>query len=125
MRRQALTSRFGNMLFLSGHLPMRLDGTLAIGKVGQEVSVEEANEAAKWVALNMLSTLKAEVGDLDNVVKVHKLVGFVNCVDGFAQQPAVINGASDLMALVFEAKGIHARSAVGPRHPRLAKELKR
>jgi len=80
-------------------------------KVGDTVTPEAANEAAKWCALNILATLKGELGDLDKVKKIHKLVGFVNCVDGFAGQPAVVNGASDLIFDVFGEK--HARSAVG------------
>ncbi|KAJ8610704.1 hypothetical protein CTAYLR_005670 [Chrysophaeum taylorii] len=109
----ALTSRCGDLLFLSGHLPQPIDAPLITGKVGAEVSVEEATEAAKWVGLNLISTIKAEAGDLDRVLKIHKLVGFVNCVDGFASQPAVVNGCSDLMLAVFGEKGRHARSAVG------------
>ncbi|KAJ1455050.1 putative endoribonuclease L-PSP [Pelagophyceae sp. CCMP2097] len=109
----ALTSRQGNLLYLAGHLPQPADGPLVTGKVGQDLTVEEANAAAQLVALNICATLKAEVGDLDNIVKIHKLVGFVNCVDGFSQQPAVINGASDLLFKIFGEAGKHARSAVG------------
>mmetsp|Transcript_36570 Transcript_36570/g.117280 ORF Transcript_36570/g.117280 Transcript_36570/m.117280 type:complete len:176 (+) Transcript_36570:54-581(+) len=109
----ALTSRTGNLLFLSGHLPIPTDGALIVGKVGEALTPEEANAAARWCALNIISTLKAEVGDLDKIKKIHKLVGFVNCVDTFDKQPAVINGASDLFVDVFGDKGTHARSAVG------------
>lgn len=92
---------------------MRSDGSLITGKVGGDLTAEEGNKAAEWVALNLLSTIRTEVGSLDNVVKLHKLVGFVNCTDDFQAQPSVVNGCSDLMARVFGEKGIHARSAVG------------
>jgi len=83
------------------------------GKVGKEVTSEEAQEGAKLCALNILGTLKHELGDLDKVKRVVKVVGFVNCVDSYFNQPVVINGASNLFAEVFGAKGVHARSAVG------------
>jgi len=108
-----LTTRLGNAIHTAGHLPMRSDGSLITGTVGKDLTAEEANKAAEWVGLNLLSTIRAEVGDLDKVVKVHKLVGFVNCTDDFEAQPSVINGCSDLMFKVFGEKGIHARSAVG------------
>jgi len=108
-----LTVPHGNLLFTSGHLPQPIDEPLIVGKVGQDLTAEEANAAAQWVGLNILSTLKAELGDLDRVKRVVKLVGFVNCVDGFAAQPTVVNGCSDLLAEVFGDKGMHARSAVG------------
>ena len=109
----ALPSRSGNLLFLSGHLPIPLDGDLYKGKVGVDYTIEQAQQAAKWCGLNIISTLKAEVGDLDNVVKIHKLVAFVNCKDDFTAQPTVVNGCSDLMVDVFGDKGRPARSAVG------------
>lgn len=105
--------RSGNTIYLAGHLPQPAGGELIKGKVGQDVTQEEAYDAAHYVALSMMATLKHEIGDLDKVKRVVKLVGFVNCVDGFTQQPAVINGASDTMGKVFGDKGVHARSAVG------------
>eukprot|EP00038_Savillea_parva_P008390 m.176619 g.176619 ORF g.176619 m.176619 type:complete len:182 (+) comp14207_c0_seq1:76-621(+) len=108
-----LCVRTNNHLFLAGHLPMALDGTLVKGKVGKDVTVEEGAKAAELVALNFLATLKAELGDLDRVVRVVKIVGFVNCVDGFAEQPQVINGCSNFLGLVLGDAGVHARSAVG------------
>lgn len=102
-----------NTVFLSGHLPQPHNGPLITGKVGQDLDVDAAKEAAKIVGLNLCATLKHNLGDLDKVKRIVKLVGFVNCVDGFAQQPAVINGCSDLMVELFGAKGAHARSAVG------------
>lgn len=106
-------TKMGDVIFTAGHLPIQLDGELITGKVGDTVSVEEANAAAELVALNLLATLKNELGDLDRIKKVVKLVGFVNCVDGFAQQPTVINGCSDFLASVLGEAGVHSRSAVG------------
>ena len=108
-----LTSRLGNALHLAGHIPARSDGSLIVGKVGVDLSDDEARAAAEVVGLNILATLRSEVG-LGNVVKIHKLVGFVNCCDGFANQPFVINGCSDLLhAVLGPDVGVHARSAVG------------
>ena len=103
-----------NTVFLSGHLPQPADGAMLVGKVGKDYSTEEAYEAAKLCGLNLCATLKHNLGDLDRVKRIVKLTGFVNCIDGFGQQPAVINGCSDLMVEVFgPIKGAHARSAVG------------
>jgi enamine deaminase RidA (YjgF/YER057c/UK114 family) len=77
------------------------------------LTVEQGYEAAKLVGLNLLATLHHNLGDLDRVKRVVKLFGLVNCVDGFAQQPAVVNGCSDLMVKVFGENGSHVRSAVG------------
>ena len=84
-----------------------------MGKVGQDLTVEQGYEAAQFVGLNLLATLKNNLGDLDRVKRVVKLFGLVNCVDGFGQQPAVVNGCSDLMVKVFGVNGQHTRSAVG------------
>mmetsp|Transcript_14065 Transcript_14065/g.27314 ORF Transcript_14065/g.27314 Transcript_14065/m.27314 type:complete len:184 (+) Transcript_14065:94-645(+) len=108
-----LCVRSGNQMFTAGHLPQPAGGDLILGKVGLDLSVEEANKAAQYCALSILATLKAEIGDLDRIVRVVKVVGFVNCTDGFAQQPQVINGASDLFAEVLGERGMHSRSAVG------------
>ncbi|KAG5184499.1 putative translation initiation inhibitor [Tribonema minus] len=105
--------RSGNTLFLAGHIPLMPDNNLAKGKVGKDVTPEQANAIARQVAINILSTLKVELGDLDRVTRIVKLVGFVNCTDDFTGQPGVINGASDLFVEVFGKKGVHARSAVG------------
>jgi enamine deaminase RidA (YjgF/YER057c/UK114 family) len=103
----------GNLVFVAGHGPHR-DGELIYkGKLGQDVDVERGYEAAQLVALNMLASLKAEIGDLDRVKRVVKLLGMVNCVPDFGQQPEVINGASDLLVDIFGERGRHARSAVG------------
>lgn len=105
----------GELLFLAGHGPTGPDGKLAYkGRVGADVSVEEGYQAARLTGLNMISTLKNELGSLDRVVKLVKVLGMVNAVEGFGQQPQVINGASDLFVEVFgEEIGKHARSAVG------------
>lgn len=81
--------------------------------MGQDLTVEQGYEAAQYVGLNLLATLKNNLGDLDKVKRVVKLFGLVNCVDGFGQQPAVVNGCSDLMVKVFDKNGQHTRSAVG------------
>ena len=105
--------RSGNLVFLSGHGPVRSDGSLITGKVGVDLSVEEGYEAAKQVALVLMASLKAEIEDLDKVRRIVKLLGMVNCPPDFVDQPKVINGASDLLVEVFGDKGTHARSAVG------------
>eukprot|EP00543_Licmophora_paradoxa_P008324 CAMPEP_0202458170 /NCGR_PEP_ID=MMETSP1360-20130828/22587_1 /ASSEMBLY_ACC=CAM_ASM_000848 /TAXON_ID=515479 /ORGANISM="Licmophora paradoxa, Strain CCMP2313" /LENGTH=181 /DNA_ID=CAMNT_0049078587 /DNA_START=8 /DNA_END=556 /DNA_ORIENTATION=- len=105
----------GNLLFLCGHIPQKEDGSLFVGKVGKDLTVEEGYESAKACAINILATLSKELdGDWDRIVKIVKVVGFVSCADDFTQQPAVINGASDLFGEVFGPEiGLHARSAVG------------
>ena len=103
----------GNLVFLSGHGPVKEDGTLITGKVGADLTVEQGYETARRIAFGLLGTLKAEIGDLDGVKRIVKLLGFVNCTAEFADQPKVINGASDFMVEVFGEKGKHARSAVG------------
>lgn len=105
--------RSGNLIFLSGHGPILKDGSLITGKVGADLTLEEGYQAARQVALVMLATLKEEIGDLDKVQRVIKLLGMVNCTSDFVDQSKVINGASDLLVNVFGAKGKHARSAVG------------
>lgn len=106
------TAQTGNLLFTAGQLPF-VDGLLpATGRVGAEVSPEDAKEYARQAALNLLAAVEAAVG-LDNVERVVKVVGFVASADGFTGQPGVINGASDLFAEVFGEAGRHARSAVG------------
>ena len=105
--------RTGNLLFLSGHGPNKPDGSNITGKVGKDLTVEEGYNAAKQTGISLLSTLKAELGDLNKVKRVVKVLGMVNCHSDFTDQPKVINGCSDLMVAVFGDKGKHARSAVG------------
>ncbi|PQO38354.1 RidA family protein [Blastopirellula marina] len=104
----------GNLVYLSGHGPLSPDGTLQLGKVGQDVEQEVGNAAARQTGLAMLATLKAHLGSLDKIKRLVKTFGMVNCVDSFTQQPAVINGFSELMKEVFgEDCGVAARSAIG------------
>ena len=105
--------RTGNLVFLSGHGPVREDGSQITGKLGSDLSVEEGYEAAKRVAIGLLGSLKGLIGDLDKVTRIVKLLGMVNCDPTFKDQPKVINGASDFLVEVFGDKGKHARSAVG------------
>jgi len=105
--------RTGNLVFLSGHGPFKEDGSLITGKVGVDLTVEQGYQAARRVAIGLLGSLKAAIGDLDKVRQMVKLLGLVNCGPDFTDQPKVINGASDLLVEVFGDKGKHARSAVG------------
>lgn len=105
--------RVGNLIFLSGHGPLKADGSYMTGKVGKDATLEQAFMAARQTAISMLSTLKAEVGDLNKVKRVVKVLGMVNCTEDFIDQPKVMNGFSDLIVSVYGEKGIHARSAVG------------
>ncbi len=105
--------RTGNLLFLAGHGPTKADGTNITGKVGADLTVEQGYEAARQTAISLLSTLKGELGDLNKVKRVVKVLGMVNCPADFTDQPKVINGCSDLLVAVFGEKGKHARSAVG------------
>ena len=105
--------RSGSFVFTSGQLPM-VDGSLAAtGKVGAEVSADDAKQLAATCALNALAAIKALIGDLDQVRRIVKVVGFVASVPDFTGQPGVINGASELLGEVFGEQGVHARSAVG------------
>ena len=105
--------RVGNLVYLSGHGPDKPDGSLVTGKVGSDLTLEQAKDAARLTAISLLSTLKAEIGNLNKVKRIVKVLGMVNAVPGFEQHPQVINGCSDLMVEVFGENGKHARSAVG------------
>ncbi len=107
--------RVGNLLFVSGHGPLRPDGKpSAHGKVGKDLTVEQGYQVAREVGLSLLATAKKHLGSLDKVKRVVKVLGMVNSAPGFGDQPKVINGFSDLMVEVFgEGIGKHARSAVG------------
>jgi enamine deaminase RidA (YjgF/YER057c/UK114 family) len=105
--------RVGTLLYLSGHGPLR-DGRASVrGKVGRDLSVDEAYKVAREVGINLLASAKAVLGSLDRVKRVVKVLGMVNSAVGFGDQPKVINGFSDLMVEVFGDAGRHARSAVG------------
>ena len=105
--------RSGEYVFTSGQLPM-VGGKLALtGKVGAEVTAEEAKEQARICALNALAAVKSVIGDLDRIEQVVKVVGFVASAADFTGQPGVVNGASELLGEALGAAGVHARSAVG------------
>ena len=103
----------GRLIFLSGQGPLRADGTLCTGKVGEDVTVEQAYEHARLTGLNLLAVMHAAAGDLGRIVRVVKLLGFVNATPTFSDHPKVVNGCSDLFVDVFGDAGRHARSAVG------------
>ena len=105
--------RAGNLLFLSGSIAARADGTLITGKAGAGRTLEEGYEAARVCALNQLAVIKAALGSLDAVKQVVMLNGYVNAAPDFVEVPAVINGASDLLVELFGDAGRHARAAVG------------
>jgi enamine deaminase RidA (YjgF/YER057c/UK114 family) len=106
--------RSGNMLVISGQLCFGADGNLvAKGQLGDGVTMDDGQRAARACAVNLLAQLKSALGDLDKVTRVVRLGGFINSVPGFADGPKVMNGASDLMVEVFGEKGRHARSTVG------------
>ena len=104
--------RAGTLLFTAGQLPLKEGGLLYTGKVGREVSVEDAKEAARRCTLNALAAVKSEVG-LENVRRIAKVTGYVASAEGFTAQPEVMNGASDLIGDLFGDSGLHARTAVG------------
>jgi enamine deaminase RidA (YjgF/YER057c/UK114 family) len=105
--------RTGRLLFLSGVLPM-INGRLSYtGKLGRDLTVEQGAEAARLALLNALAIVKAEIGNLDRIAQVVRMTGHVASAEGFAQQPAVVNGASDLLVAVLGDQGRHARIAVG------------
>ncbi len=105
--------RTGNLLFLAGKGPYNPDGSVPKGKVGRDVSAEEAYTHARSVGLTLIAVMKEAVGNLDRVKRVVKVLGMVNATPEFGEQPKVINGCSDLFVEVFGERGRHARSAVG------------
>ncbi len=105
--------RVGNLCYASGHGPCRTDGTMISGKVGGDLTEEQGYEAARQVGLTMLATLKKELGSLDGIVRVVKVLGMVNAAPDFQRHPQVINGFSQLFVDVFGEPGKAARSAVG------------
>ncbi len=100
--------RSGQLLFVSGHASRQ-----TTGKLGRDLTIEQGYQAAREVALDLLGTVRTELGDLDRVARIVKLLAMVNSADTFTDQPKVINGASDLLVEIFGEKGRHARSAVG------------
>lgn len=105
--------RVGNLLYLAGKGPTKPDGSNITGKVGKDLTIEQGYEAARLTAINHLAVLKAELGSLNKVKRIVKVLGMVNCTEDFKDQPKVVNGYSDLMVEIFGDKGKHARSAVG------------
>jgi enamine deaminase RidA (YjgF/YER057c/UK114 family) len=103
----------GKLVFLSGHGPVKENGQLITGKVGYDLGLEEGYEAARRAALALLSSLRAEIENLDRVARIVKLFGMVNCRPDFTEHPKVINGASDLLVELYGENGKHARSAMG------------
>lgn len=105
--------RYGDLLYVSGHGPLRSDKTMITGKLGADTDVAAGQAAARQTGLAILSTVRAHLGSLDKVVRLIKVLGMVNATPEFADQPKVINGFSDLMVEVFGDAGKGARSAVG------------
>jgi enamine deaminase RidA (YjgF/YER057c/UK114 family) len=103
----------GKLVFTAGQLPMVNGELISKGLLGQDVSVEEANKAARICTLNALAAIKGVIGDLDRIKQVVRVVGYVASIPTFSQQPAVVNGASELLLEIFGDTGKHARSAVG------------
>ena len=102
----------GNLVFISGQLPIDSEGKLIKGKIGKELNLEQGQQAAKFCALNLLAQLKKICGSLDKVKGCVKITGYVNSIDSFVDQPKIINGASDLISQIFGDKGKHTRAAV-------------
>lgn len=105
--------RTGNLIFLTGHPPIRGDGTVILGRLGQDLDAAAGYDAARVAALGMLATLRHELGSLDKISRIVKVNGVVNATADFLQHTQVINGASDLLVQVFGPAGEHARLAVG------------
>ncbi|HEU5171097.1 MAG TPA: RidA family protein [Gemmatimonadales bacterium] len=103
----------GNLLFMSGNGPLRAGKPLVQGRLGETMTVEQGADAARQTMLNLLSTVRDTLGSLDRVERIVKLLGFVNSAPDFTQQPAVVNGASELLLQIFGERGRHARSAIG------------
>ena len=105
--------RVGNLLYLAGKGPTKADNTNITGKLGRDLTIEQGYEAARITAINHLAVIKKELGSLNKVKRIVKVLGMVNCTEDFKDQPKVINGYSDLMVEIFGENGKHARSAVG------------
>lgn len=103
----------GNLVFLAGHGPSKADGSYVSGRLGEDLTIEQGYEAAQFAAIALLSSLKAEIGDLSKVKRIVKVKGMVNSTADFYDQPKVINGCSDLLVKIFGENGKHARAAVG------------
>ena len=106
-------TRSGNIMWMAGVGSRRADGSRITGKLGAELSVDEGYEAARWCALNLLARMKVELGDLDKVTRILKVVGMVNSAPNFVEQARVVDGASDLFVDLYGDRGRHSRSAPG------------
>ena len=106
-------TRSGNVMWLAGVGSRLSTGRGIAGKLGAELTVEQGYEAARWAALNLLARMKAELGDLDRVTRILKVVGMVNSDPSFTEQAAVVDGASDLFVALYGERGMHSRSAPG------------
>ena len=105
--------RTGNLVYVAGHGPRLPEGGYVIGKVGRDLDLEQAQHAARLTMIDILSSLRAEVGNLNRVSRIVKVTGLINAVDSFGEHPQVMNGASDLLIEIFGDAGKHARSSVG------------
>ncbi len=106
--------QIGNLLYLSGHGPVQNDGSLIIGRIGNDMDTEEGKKAARQVGLTMLATIVQNIGSLNKIKRVIKVLGMVNCTPDFKKHPYIINGCSELFAAIWgEENGIGVRSAVG------------
>ena len=105
--------RHGDMIFLSGHIPRNPDGSPVNGRIGENIYTSQAYELARQVTLSLLSTIQSEIGDLDNVKRIIKMVCIMNASPDYTEHPTVANGASDLLVGVFGDRGKHARVALG------------
>jgi len=105
--------RHGNMIFLSGHIPRNPDGSPVNGRIGENVSTSQGYELARQVTLSLLATIKSEIGDLDKVEQIIKIVCIMNAPSDYTEHPVVANGASDLLVEVFGDSGRHSRVAIG------------
>ena len=107
------TVKTGNLVFISGKGPLKSDGNYVLGKLGENLTLEQGYEAARLTAINLISTLKASIGDLSKVRRIVRVTGMVNATSDFTDHPKVVNGCSDLLVEVFGDNGKHTRAAVG------------
>ena len=107
------TVRTGNLIYISGKGPLKSDGSYVLGKLGENLTLEQGYEAARLTALNLILTLKASIGDLSEVKRIVRVTGMVNATSDFTDHPKVMNGCSDLLVEVFGENGKHTRVAVG------------
>jgi enamine deaminase RidA (YjgF/YER057c/UK114 family) len=101
------------MLFLSGHIPRNPDGSLVKGRIGEDYSTDQGYGIARQVTLSLLSTIKSEIGDLDNLEQIIRIVCYISAPVNYVEHPTVANGASDLLVALFKKRGAHSRVAVG------------